>query len=124
MVDYLLETQLLLVTSALLLLVYKCHQFRTDSSLFGEALNERADSLAEALNEAGAILDAIAEILEDSNGGGGGTPNPLTQTGSSIGQILTETVLSRMLMPEHGETETNTDGAVHFKDSKASEEPI
>jgi hypothetical protein len=113
MLDYLLAAALLIVTLTQLLLVYACHDFRKYRLEFSTWMQAEAGRFSEGLTEYGAILDDIATTLE--NGAGGVLSSPTKQgPGESIGQILSNALISRMAMGAiHAESQAKPERTIH-----------
>nr|AIE98807.1 hypothetical protein [uncultured marine group II/III euryarchaeote KM3_100_D04] len=110
--DYVLGFDLLLLTLAQAMLVWFCFQSRKETGSFTGLITERADNLAEGLNAMGAIIEDIADLLEDRDGGGP-FENPIPGVGASIPEVLLTALMNRTGMgAEHGTTPDEI-GTVH-----------
>jgi hypothetical protein len=104
MLDYLLAIDLMLLTAAVLTLVWKCFNGSGEARLFAGFMTDRIEVLGGSMTEVGAILEDIATALEqDSPGparaapGLGGSPLEL------LGNLL---MAKASIAPEHGEAES------------------
>nr|AIF05196.1 hypothetical protein [uncultured marine group II/III euryarchaeote KM3_180_D08] len=107
--QWLLEGSILILTVTQLLMLYHCFQFRGSSASFADILNSRIEKMSIGLDEAASILEYMAEMLEE-NGSGSSGSNPLpTIAGNSIMDVLTQSLMSRVIDGVSHGSETETD---------------
>ena len=113
--QWLLEGSILILTVTQLLMLYHCFQFRGSSASFASALNSRVEKMSIGLDEAAAMLEFMAEIMEENGSGSSGANAPSAIAGDGIMQVLSQTLLSRVMEGvQHGGTEkTDSSGEIY-----------
>ena len=122
MLDALLAADLLILTVCQLVTLWHCFNKGAKATLFAGYLTERAEHLTEAMNEAGGLLNDIADILDSQDDSGPlNMPNPMA--GGSIGEVLTTALLSRVIGGEPHGTPQKPDREIH-EDNPETPEPV
>jgi hypothetical protein len=111
MLDYLLGFDLALLTIAQAVLVYHCFQARNHLPKWAERSHQKAEEWTEMIGEVGAILTDIADTLDDSRQKA--VSEVMSVPGESITGLLTNALLSRMMMPPDDGSKTNTLGQIY-----------
>jgi len=111
MLDYLLGFDLALLTLAQAVLVYHCFQARNHLPIWAERSHQKAEEWTEMIGEVGAILNDIADALDDSRQKAVG--DAISTPGESITGLLTNALLSRMLMPPSDGSTTQPLGQIY-----------
>ncbi len=102
MLTELIATDLFLLTVCQLILVWHCFKGRGDMGQFTEFMTDRLSTLGDGLNETGAILEDIADALEQD------APSAPAALGGSPLESILGLVMNRAAMgSEHGTSKTN-----------------
>lgn len=109
MIEYLLAADLFVMTLLLAHLSWHCMKWRNELPMIAESATCTTAEIISIMNEGGAILTDIAEILEGS---------PTTTAPSPAGmpnlpELLLNTLLSKATMPIDDGTKENSVGEIH-----------
>lgn len=109
MIEYMLAADLMVMTLLLAHLSWHCMKWRNELPIIAESATGTTAEIIEIMNEGGAILSDIAEILEGSPTATAPSPAGMP----NIPELLLNAFISKTAMPSnHGEAK-NEDGPVY-----------
>ena len=118
MIEYLLAADLLILTLLLAHISFHCIRMRIELPVLAESATGTTAEIIEIMNEGGAILSDIAEILE-------GTPTtsaPSPAGMPNIPELLLNALMSKTAMSSsHGEETSKESGPLYEEEPKPKE---
>jgi len=110
MLDELAALNLLLLTTAVLYLAWKCFNGSGEAKAFAGFMTDRIEVLGGSMTEVGAILEDIATAVEQDSPSPSG---PSAGLGGGLPELLLTGLMNRVSMSaEHGEAKSEV-GEVH-----------
>ena len=109
MLDYILAADLFVMTLLLAHLSWHCMKWRNELPVLAESANGTTAEIIAIMNEGGAILTDIAEILEGSPSATAPSPAGMP----SMPELLLNTLINRTNIAENHGTKENSVGPVH-----------
>jgi len=109
MLDYILAADLFVMTLLLAHLSWHCMKWRNELPIISESISCKTADIVEIMNEGGAILTDIADLLESS-------PASPPQNGSppiDFPSMILNGLMSKMAMPSNDGPQENTVGEIH-----------
>ncbi|MDP6584048.1 MAG: hypothetical protein QF535_05285 [Anaerolineales bacterium] len=120
MLDYILAADLFVMTLLLAHLSWHCMKWRNELPVIAESATGTTAEIIEIMNEGGAILTDIADLLEGSS-----NHSPAPQTGMpNIPELLLNALMNKTVMPILDGEAQNQDGQIYEAEQQTQTEQV